>query len=356
MGPRTNREVVMTALRPEILDTTGLPAADRWPYFLDLAARAAAPIALVSEHVADFRAGSRIVDLGGVTLTGFRYQSLTGHRTPRLIRQSDPELYQIALTLSGASAISARRRETELGGGDITLLDWGRPHRLAHHSIRGGQEQATSVTVTIPRSLLPVHPDRVDRLTATRMSGTEGPGALLAQHLTRITRHPEQFRATDAPRLADLTLSLVATLLAHHLDAEDDLPVDVRQQATLARIRAFIDQHLGDPALSPRAVAEAHHLSLRTLHRLFTAERETVAATIRRRRLAGCRRDLADPLMRHLPVHRIARRWGFTDPAHFSRVFRAAHGVGPQAWRADQAEQARIDNCSASTVNPERAD
>ncbi|MCM0676389.1 helix-turn-helix domain-containing protein [Micromonospora phytophila] len=323
----------MTVLRAETLDTTRLPSADRWPYFLDIAARTSAPIALDSDHAADFRASSRIVDLGGIQLTRFRYQSLTGQRTPRLIRQEDPELYQIALTLTGTSAISARRRDTPLASLDFTLLDWGRPHRLVHHSIGGGPERAASVTAVIPRALLPVHPDRVDRLTAARMSGTEGPGALLALHLNQITSHPEQFRAADAPRLADLTLNLVATLLAHHLDAEDDLPVDVRQQATLTRVRAFIDRHLGDPTLSPSVVAEAHHLSLRTLHRLFAAEEDTVAGLIRRRRLERCRRDLTDPLLRHQPVHRIARRWGFTDRAHFSRLFRAAYGTGPQAYR-----------------------
>ncbi|MFD0788170.1 helix-turn-helix domain-containing protein, partial [Micromonospora azadirachtae] len=156
----------------------------------------------------------------------------------------------------------------------------------------------------------------------------------LAQHLHRITRHPEQFRAGDAPYLADVTLSLVSALLARHLDAENDLPADVRQQALLAQVRDFVDRHLDDPDLSPQVVADAHHISLRTLHRLFEAEEETVAGAIRRRRLERCRRDLADPLLRHRPVHLIGRRWGLTDPAHFSRTFRAAYGVGPQAYRA----------------------
>jgi methylphosphotriester-DNA--protein-cysteine methyltransferase len=30
-------------------------------------------------------------------------------------------------------------------------------------------------------------------------------------------------------------------------------------------------------------------------------------------------------------------RWGFTDPAHFSRAFRAAYGMPPAEYRATMA-------------------
>ena len=29
----------------------------------------------------------------------------------------------------------------------------------------------------------------------------------------------------------------------------------------------------------------------------------------------------------------VAQRWGFVNPAHFSRAFRAAYGVSPREWR-----------------------
>ncbi|MEO3778668.1 helix-turn-helix domain-containing protein [Micromonospora sp. B11E3] len=324
----------MSTLRVETMDTTLLPPPERWPFWVDVSARVSAPIAITSDHAADFQGRARLVALGGgVALTRFRYQSLAGRRTHRLIRQADPEVYQVALPLSGASAISARRRDTMLGSGDFTLVDWGRPHAIMHAPGPRGQEAASSVTAVIPRALLPLEPDKVDRLSAARISGTEGPGALLAQHLHQITRHPEQFRVSDAPHLADVTLSLVSLLLARHLDTEARLPAEMRQQALLTQVRDFIDRHLGDPDLSPQAVADAHHVALRTLHRLFADEEETVAGTIRRRRLERCRRDLTDPLLADRPVQAIAARWGFRDKAHFSRAFRAAYGTSPRAYR-----------------------
>ncbi|MDG9673642.1 helix-turn-helix domain-containing protein [Micromonospora sp. DH14] len=63
-------------------------------------------------------------------------------------------------------------------------------------------------------------------------------------------------------------------------------------------------------------------------------------ASIRAKRLAQCRRDLANPLVRQ-PIHAIAARWGFRDKAHFSRLFRARYGRSPQAYRTTVAHQDR---------------
>ncbi|SCL31112.1 AraC-type DNA-binding protein [Micromonospora pallida] len=337
-------------LPTESVDTRHLPPADRWPYWLEVTGRAVAPLAMTTEHAADFQGGARLIDLGGVQLTRFHYQSLTGRRTPKLIRQADPGIYQLALTLTGSSGISAARRHTMVGRDAFTLLDYGRPHQLFHHADQGGLAPAASATVVVPRSLLPLPANKIDRLAAGRLSGTEGMGALLAQHLNQLTRHPEQYAASEAPRLAGLTLDLVSALLARQLDLEAALPVDVRQQATLAQVRAFIDRHLGDPMLTPQTVADAHHVSLRSLHRLFAEEPDTVAQLIRRRRLERCRRDLADPRLRNRPVQAIGWRWGFTDKAHFSRAFRAAYGMSPRSYRAAH-ELARTVNPVARSDN-----
>jgi AraC-like DNA-binding protein len=45
----------------------------------------------------------------------------------------------------------------------------------------------------------------------------------------------------------------------------------------MAQFHAFIWENLGDPNLTPGAIAAAHHISLRYLHKLFHAEGQTVA-------------------------------------------------------------------------------
>ncbi|MEV6342924.1 helix-turn-helix transcriptional regulator [Actinoplanes sp. NPDC051851] len=81
--------------------------------------------------------------------------------------------------------------------------------------------------------------------------------------------------------------------------------------------------------LGSAAVAAAHHISVRRLHQLFRHEPLTVAAQIRHDRLERCRDDLAAG---RGTVSAIAARWGFGDPAHFSRLFRAAYGCPPREY------------------------
>jgi len=114
---------------------------------------------------------------------------------------------------------------------------------------------------------------------------------------------------------------------------ERSSPPETAKRALLQRMHAFVEQHLGDPQLSPRMIAAAHNISIRTLHRLFETHHMTPAAWIRTRRLERCRHELADPQIRNRPIHAIAARWGFADAAHFTRAFRAAYELTPQDYR-----------------------
>ena len=71
--------------------------------------------------------------------------------------------------------------------------------------------------------------------------------------------------------------------------------------ALFPQVVAYVDAHLGDADLGPRAVAAAHFVSPRQLHKTFAAEGRTVAGWIRSRRLDAVRRDLADPALRERP-------------------------------------------------------
>jgi AraC-like DNA-binding protein len=133
-----------------------------------------------------------------------------------------------------------------------------------------------------------------------------------------------RLRPAEVACLAVAALEFLAARLAQ-------LPPVTHRQALRARIDAFIESHLGDPALTPAAVAAAHHISLRYLHKLF--EPHGVAGWIRQRRLERCRDDLLDLAQADRPVAGIAARWGFSSAAHFSRVFREAYGLPPAEFR-----------------------
>jgi AraC-like DNA-binding protein len=315
--------------------TASLPQAERFDFWRELVAHETAPAQIYSDHLDNFDAWARITDLGSVRLTSFRYPSLEMRRTEQLIRRSDPEVYQLAVPTAGRSTIMQARRQSALQPADLTIIDTSRPHEAAHLPNPSGRRYVSSITLQIPHAALPLPAGKVDKLLATRLPSGEGVAALLAQYLRQLAEHPERYRTADAKHLGNIALDLLAATLAQQLDVQSALPGDVQHNALRARVYAFIEENLGDPTLSPPMIAAAHHVSTRTLHRLFASDETTVAEVIRTRRLRHCRRDLDNPLLRGQPVYVIAARWGFLDKAHFSRLFRTAYGMGPQAYRAE---------------------
>ncbi|MFF0152070.1 helix-turn-helix domain-containing protein [Micromonospora sp. NPDC005203] len=314
-------------------DTISVPASERFGYWHDLVARESVPMRIHSAHAANFQARAEVISLGEIVLSSWRYPSLDMQRTSTFIRRSDPEMYEFALPLSGHGGVEQERRTNLFTPGRFAVVDTSRPHQSSHQGRSRHEGLLTTLTILVPHGLVPLHPNKIAQLLATDIPATEGMGALLSNFVHQVLGHPEQYQERDVPLLGIVARDLVSATLAQRLDLTEALPTEVRGHSLRVRVKAFIDEHLGDPDLSPGTVAAAHHVSLRSLHRAFEAEDQTVAEIIRTRRLDRCARDLRDPLHRRWPIHTIAARWGFPSQAHFSRVFTAAFGMSARAFR-----------------------
>nr|WP_245689657.1 helix-turn-helix domain-containing protein [Streptomyces chattanoogensis] len=302
-------------------------AADRFDYWVELFGRTHAPMELRSEYADDFWASQRVLDLGAVTVWSGTFQPLVFRRTPKLIRQSDPETYHLSLVVSGTGGGVWRHRETEYKPHDLLISSSSLPNDV--HSTG----DPAVVGMEVPKALLPLPRDMADRAIGTPASTQEGVGALLAQFVTRLTADTAPYQPSDGPRLGAVLTDLVAALFAHLLEAGDCLPPETHQRTLTLRIKGFVQEHLHDPQLTPASIAAAHHISTSYLHRLFEDEDATVAAWIRRLRLEAARRDLTDPALHATPVHAIAARWGFLRATDFSRAYRTAYGTTPTDHR-----------------------
>ena len=90
--------------------------------------------------------------------------------------------------------------------------------------------------------------------------------------------------------------------------------------------------HLADPDLSPAKIAAAHNISLRYLYKLCAEADLSLEQWIIAERLHRAKQDLSHPT-RTRTIAQTARAWGFSDPTHFTRRFRAAYGQSPTAYR-----------------------
>ncbi|XLE11636.1 helix-turn-helix domain-containing protein [Streptomyces sp. Pv4-95] len=311
-----------------VFRSTDVPQPDRFDYFAELLGRAHAPMELRSDDADDFRASQRVLDLGAASVWSFTFQPLVFRRTPKLIRQSDPETYHLSLVLRGTGAGVWRQRETHYKPFDLFINSSSLPN-----DVHSAEAPATTVALEIPKALVPLPRDAASRIVGAPVSAQEGMGALLARFLTQLTEDTTPYQPTDGPRLGTVLTDLTTALFAHLLEAGNCLPPETHRRTLTLRIQAFIREHLHDPHLTPATIAGAHHISTSYLHRLFQGEDTTVASWIRRLRLEAAQRDLTDPALQTLSIHAIATRWGFPRATDFSRAYRNAYGTTPKDHR-----------------------
>lgn len=306
-----------------VLRADDVPAPARREYWHDVVGELLGPIEVrpgalgAQDQVRLDTAGAlRLAELttgtsGGATLLGSH------------IRRADADMCKIDVLAHGRGVVEQDGRTARLGPGDFAVVDLSRPVRWTMSEMR-------LVAVVFPRALLPVPAVP----TGVTFPGDRGVSALVSTMAREIARRQGEWSAVDGVRLGTALLDLLTVALAARQDRLADVAPTTSRHALLLQIQAYVEQHLADPELAPGGIAAAHHISLRYLYKLFEEQGLTVADWIRQRRLERCRRDLLDPALRDRPVSAIGARWGLTNPAHFSRVFRAAYGRPPTEYRA----------------------
>lgn len=276
---------------------------------------------------ADFHGVMRARVLGRISVVEITAGPHTVLRTPELIAKSTGRFFKLSIQLGGSGRLVQDEREAVLRPGDLSIYDTSRPYQLTF------DDDFRTLVLMFPHVLLDLPAEAMGHVTALRIPGDEGLGELISPFLVKLADNLEALSGANGLRLVHNALDLVTTLFNGELDQLIETGRDPHL-LLLGRIHDYIEANLGDPGLSPGSIAAAHYISTRHLHDLFQELGTTVASSIRQRRLERCRRDLRDPVLADRPVTAIAARWGFTDAAHFSRIFRAAFGNSPTGYRS----------------------
>ncbi|MFW3168828.1 helix-turn-helix domain-containing protein [Geodermatophilus sp. CPCC 206100] len=245
--------------------------------------------------------------------------------------------YYLGVLLDGEGLVSQRgadgtERTVPLGQGRMVLYSRSRPFRL---QVRGPYHY---LVLEVTPSVLGVGQDALAAATVSEDLASAPSAALVTGLLGQL---PDQLGRMSA-QLRLQAADAVTSLLAGHLQA----PRTTRgpNEDLFERILLWIEHRLGDPGLSPDAIAAAHHISTRYLHKVFQQQALTVAGYVRARRLELVHRDLGDPARRAEPVSAVARRWGIPDPSHLSKAFRSRYGTSPREHRERAAVAALADD------------
>ena len=247
-------------------------------------------------------------------------------------REAGGESAAWPLTLVSGAPLLIRhdRGDTRLHSGDLVLWDPARPVAVS----KATGERTSAMVLRLPFRALPVPDELLGRLAGHPVPSVSGPAALLARFLEGVADVAPSLAAARTERLGSAAIDLAAAFLSSLPTARTPAPQASRHDALLARLTSYIARHLGDPELSPRQIALAHHMSVRYLHYLFQRDNRTVSRYILEQRLRRCRADLSDPSLSGLSAGRIGSRWGFRCDAVFCRAFKQAYGLPPGQWRS----------------------
>lgn len=262
----------------------------------------------------------------------------TAHTVRRIPGGERLGLCKVSYQLAGRSMVTQGGHRTVLRPGDMVVYDVDLPYAVDNEA------GFRSLVLMLPRTDLGLD-DRPGEDSGTRLSDRDGLGLLVGPMLCRLAETEELLTGARAPRVRRVLTDLLAAAVAERRR-------DAHPAGPLAPVLAWLDEHLADDDLSPGRVAAEHYMSTRRLQELFRAEGTSVSCWVRGRRLQRCLADLRDPLLAGEPVATTGRRWGFADPAHFSRSFRARYGVTPGRVRSSDPAVAPDRSCTTEYPVP----
>ncbi len=293
-----------------------------------IASRSFVPLTVESPRGTPFSAHmeGRVSD--GILFSTVRANGHSVTRSQDLVDASAESYVKLTLQLSGTGVLTQDDRTALLSPGDIVLYDTSRPYTLAF------ADDLAAVVVMFPHRMINIDATILRGLTAVRIPGDQGFARAVGHFLAGLASALPTLDDATGVQVTHNTMDLIATMVGQELR---DAPWSDPHAELMFRIDTFINAHLHEPDLGPERIAAAAYISTRHLHTLFQRRGTTVSHWVRDRRLDHVRRDLRDPRHARHGVAAVAAAWGFTDPSHFSKLFRAQVGVSPSEYRGAAA-------------------
>ena len=238
-------------------------------------------------------------------------------------READPqEKLIIQLVEAGREHMRLGGQEAVLKPGDIFV--WDNTQNMQFTVM----ERLSKVSVALPLNRLKDWlPQTWRNLPRWIRSGE--PGAdLLAGYVRSLVKIDHDHHPLRYDALVDAAVAMIVA------SQSGEVQHSGQKAGQLETVKAKIRQRLQDPDMTLDEIAAANKISLRYLHWLFEGSGQTAWQFVCSERLAGCKRDLANPAFNHISIFEIGLGWGFGNAAHFSRKFRKDMDMSPSDFRA----------------------
>ncbi|MEQ8655103.1 MAG: helix-turn-helix domain-containing protein [Kiloniellales bacterium] len=153
--------------------------------------------------------------------------------------------------------------------------------------------------------------------------------ALVTDFADWLMAHHNEMPPAVSRQMSGQLEELIVSLLGAESD-QGQMPDRPAALHLRRRIEAYAREHLVDPDLSAKGVAETFGISTSYLHRLFRSADTSFWHWVLGNRLQHAYERLTHPNNAHRSIAEIAYASGFSHQAHFSTLFRRQFGVAPR--------------------------
>lgn len=261
---------------------------------------------------------------GDVVLTRLEANRHRVHRSSSLTRTHESGCLKIVAPWTGCAGVEQKGREAWVTPDQWSLYDTTDSYAVAN------PVRVEHLIVMIPKARLAERGLALDALMARRFGGSGGVARLALETMRTAYRELPGMSDTAAATVGDAITQFVHLSM---LDLAGIGTAVTQREALRERIKQHVGDRLGDPGLTVDAIAAALNCSRRQLYNAFAEEDDGVAGYLLRRRLEACRLAFDTRANDHRSITDIAFAHGFSNMAHFSRVFRAHLGLPPSDYR-----------------------
>lgn len=305
--------------------TAQIPPARRAAHWNCVIAETYFPLQLTFREPAGFVGQVSRRQLGDVSLSRLATEPLQYERRPNHIGSAQEEEYLITIPRRSPVQFYQIGRDVRCSPGGFILERGDEPYRFSYGAVNELN------VLKVPKRALAEKIRDPDRFCAQVVETGEGVAALFAGLMAQL----QELDLADAHAGAVLGRQIVE-ILSLALDGGRDTDETSRSAVCAAHLRRaehVVRRNLSNPRLNPQMVADACNISKRYLHDLFGQTDRTVSQFIRDERLIAARDAIASS--RAITIAEIAYKFGFSDQAHFSRLFKATFGRTPSEWRRE---------------------
>lgn len=238
-------------------------------------------------------------------------------------QSNNQDRIRVVIPRRGTVGIAQGGRDALVKPGAFTLYDATNPVNI------GSDASYVHSVVTLPRAPVLLHTPGIEELMSQRFDMTT---PAMRVFMT-LANEFENMAPVLVPHSLDSYTSVLSDALSIALSSQLQ-EASKNSDRALSRVMRLMTERLRDPDFSIDEIIVSEGLSERSLFRLFQSKGFTPWSWVIQRRLQGIASDLQDPRNAKRKIADIAFSWGFSEPSHFTRAFKAHFKMTPRDWRA----------------------